>query len=66
MFDRITHHLRGRAQTELILDVLAMSLRRFGADAEPLRDILAGRSIAEQPQHFDLAQGEATLSSGTG
>src|ERR1700722_11009065 len=58
MGDRVTHHLGGRVNAELILDVFAVGLGGFGADAKALRDILAGCATGEQAQHFAFAQGE--------
>src|SRR5580700_67725 len=56
--DRVTHHFGGRVNAELILDVFAVGLGGFGADAKALRDILAGCATGKQAQHFALAQGE--------
>ena len=41
-----------------------MRLRGFRADAEALRDILAGGPIGEEPQHFALAMRDRAVAGG--
>src|ERR1019366_4177216 len=54
VLDRVSHHRRRRAQLELLLEVVAMRLRGFDADAESLRDLLGSRALAYQLEHFAL------------
>src|SRR5487761_1684990 len=58
MLDRVAHHRGGRAQVELLLQVVAMDLSGFGADPEVRGDFLAGRAIADKADNLALAPGE--------
>src|SRR5712672_2851631 len=66
MHDCVANQFCRRAQVELVLYILAMSLRGFGADAEGLCDILAGGPISEQAQHLALAQSELAFAPAAG
>src|SRR5438552_18648550 len=55
VFNRVAHHLSGRAQVKFLLEIFAMSLSGLGADAEFLRDLLAGGAVAKQPEDLALA-----------
>lgn len=57
MLDRVSDQVRGGVEGEFLFEILAMDLSGFGTDSEPLRHLLAGRSLPDQAQHFPLTLG---------
>jgi hypothetical protein len=56
--DGVAGELDAVAHSELLEDVLAVSLDRFHADHELLRDLLRGVGLGDQLQYLQLARGE--------
>ncbi len=58
MLESVADEVGGGMQVELLLEIVAMGLRSFGTDSEPLSDLLAGRALTDEAQDFTLAGGQ--------